>query len=138
MLGRSFSWLDQRLRAGQFVLPDGNTVQPLRTPGGYRRFTLQMLRDMIVASARQGWFSAEDTRFALRELLPPPTARPASTRFRADRLISRDLGARFPHPRRLFLPLGPKAALASFTSARFIKLSTKRIGDGSRAAPPTL
>ena len=35
ILGRSYSWLDQRLRAGQFVLPDGTTVQPLRTPGGY-------------------------------------------------------------------------------------------------------
>ena len=34
MLVRSYSWLDQRLRAGQFVLADGTTVQPLRTPGG--------------------------------------------------------------------------------------------------------
>jgi hypothetical protein len=33
LLGRSYSWLDQRLRAGQFMLPDGTTVQPLRTPG---------------------------------------------------------------------------------------------------------
>jgi len=33
MLGRSYSWLDQRLRAGQFVLADGTIVQPLRTPG---------------------------------------------------------------------------------------------------------
>ena len=39
MLGRSYSWLDQRLRAAQFVLPDATTIQPLRTPGGYRRFT---------------------------------------------------------------------------------------------------
>ena len=69
MLGRSYSWLDQRLRAGQFVLPDGTTVQPLRTPGGYRRFTLQMLRDIIAASARQGWFSVEDTRYALRAVI---------------------------------------------------------------------
>ena len=38
LLGRSFSWLDQRVRGGQFMLPDGTTVQPLRTPGGYRRF----------------------------------------------------------------------------------------------------
>jgi len=65
MLGRSYSWLDQRLRAAQFVLPDGSTVQPLRTPGGYRRFTLRMLRDIIVASTHRGWFSVEDTRFAL-------------------------------------------------------------------------
>ncbi len=69
MLGRSYSWLDQRLRAGEFVLPDGRTVQPLRTVGGYRRFTLAMLRDIVVASVRRGWFSAQDTRSALRELL---------------------------------------------------------------------
>lgn len=69
MLGRSYSWLDQRLRAAQFVLPDGTTVQPLRTPGGYRRFTLQMLRDIIVASTRQGWFTVEDTRCALRAVI---------------------------------------------------------------------
>ena len=69
MLGRSYSWLDQRLRAGEFVLPDGTTVQPLRTTGGYRRFTLQMLRDIIVASAHYGWFSVEDTRFALRAVI---------------------------------------------------------------------
>jgi hypothetical protein len=69
MLGRSYSWLDQRLRAGQFVLPGGATVEPLRTPGGYRRFTLRMLRDIIVASASQGWFSVEDTRCALRAVI---------------------------------------------------------------------
>src|ERR1700739_1219627 len=39
LLGRSYSWLDQRLRCGQFVLPDGTVVRPLRTSGGYRRFT---------------------------------------------------------------------------------------------------
>jgi hypothetical protein len=69
MLGRSYSWLDQRLRAGQFVLPDGTTVQPLRTPGGYRRFTVQMLRDIIAASAHHGWFSVEDVRYALRAVI---------------------------------------------------------------------
>ena len=69
MLGRSYSWLEQRLREAQFVLPDGTTVQPLRTPGGYRRFTLPMLRDIIVASTRQGWFSVEDTRCALRAVI---------------------------------------------------------------------
>lgn len=36
LLGRSYSWLDQRLRRGQFVRPDGTVVQPLRTDGGYR------------------------------------------------------------------------------------------------------
>ncbi|MGB8504914.1 hypothetical protein [Mycobacterium sp.] len=44
----------------------------LRPPGecGLRpRFTLQMLRDIVVASTRQGWFSVEDTRFALRAVI---------------------------------------------------------------------
>ena len=69
MLGRSYSWLDQRLRAGQFVLPDGTMVQPLRTPGGYRRFTLTMLRDIAVSSTNRGWFSTDELRCSLRELL---------------------------------------------------------------------
>jgi hypothetical protein len=69
MLGRSYSWLDQRLRAGQFITSDGATVQPLRTPGGYRRFTLPILRDIIAASARQGWFSVADVRFALTAVI---------------------------------------------------------------------
>lgn len=38
LLGRSFSWLDQRVRHGDFTLPDGTVVQPLRTSGGYRYF----------------------------------------------------------------------------------------------------
>jgi hypothetical protein len=69
MLGRSYSWLDQGLRAGQFIAPDGTTVQPLRTPGGYRKFTCPMLRAIIVASTRQGWFSTEDIRFALHAVI---------------------------------------------------------------------
>ena len=69
MLGRSYSWLDQRLRAGEFVLPDGTTVQPFRTPGGYRRFTLRTLRDIIAVAAGRGWFSTEDVRFALRAVI---------------------------------------------------------------------
>ncbi len=48
LLRRSYSWLDQRLRAGQFMRSDGTTVQPLRTPGGYRRFTTAMLKDIEV------------------------------------------------------------------------------------------
>ena len=42
LLRRSYSWLDQRLRQDQFIRPDGTTVQPFRTQGGYRRFTLAM------------------------------------------------------------------------------------------------
>ena len=68
LLGRSYSWLDQRLRAGQFMLPDGTTVQPLRTPGGYRRFTTAMLRDIATSSYRQHWFSMEKLKSTFREL----------------------------------------------------------------------
>jgi hypothetical protein len=49
LLGRSYSWLDQRLRAGQFVLPDGTTVQPRRTPGGYLREKLSVPVDRGVS-----------------------------------------------------------------------------------------
>jgi hypothetical protein len=68
LLGRSYSWLDQRLRAGEFTLPDGTVVRPLRTAGGYRRFTLAMLKDMALSSYRHGWFSMDKLKFAFREL----------------------------------------------------------------------
>ena len=45
-LGRSYSWPDQRLRGDKFVLPDGTKVEPRRTAGGYRRFTLAMREDI--------------------------------------------------------------------------------------------
>jgi hypothetical protein len=54
LLGRSYSWLDQRVRNGEFVLPDGTPVRPLRTPGGYRRFTLAMLEDIALSSGSNG------------------------------------------------------------------------------------
>jgi hypothetical protein len=68
-LGRSYSWLDQRVRKEQFVLPDGTVVQPLRTSGGYRRFTLAMLEDIALSSYRQHWFSMEKLKSTYRELL---------------------------------------------------------------------
>jgi hypothetical protein len=69
LLGRSYSWLDQRLRAGQFVLPDGTVVRPLRTPGGYRRFTTGMLKDIALSSYRNHWFSMDNLKSTYRELL---------------------------------------------------------------------
>jgi hypothetical protein len=69
LLGKSRSWLDQRLREDQFVRPDGTTVQPLRTQGGYRRFTLAMLVDIALSSYRHYWFSMEKLKFTYRELL---------------------------------------------------------------------
>ena len=68
LLGRSYSWLDQRLRAGQFTNPDGSVLRPLRTPGGYRRFTIAVLRDVATSSYRQHWFSMEELKSVFREL----------------------------------------------------------------------
>ena len=69
LLGRSYSWLDQRLRKGQFVLPDGTKVEPRRTAGGYRRFTLAMLEDIALSSYRSHWFSMGHLKSTYRELL---------------------------------------------------------------------
>jgi hypothetical protein len=69
LLGRSYSWLDQRLRAGQFMLPDGTTLQPRRTAGGYRRFTLVMLEEIALSSYRNHWFSMGHLKSTYRELL---------------------------------------------------------------------
>ena len=68
LLGRSYSWLDQRVRNGQFVRPDGTVVQPLRTAGGYRRFTLAMLEDIALSSYRNHWFSVEKVKITFFEL----------------------------------------------------------------------
>jgi hypothetical protein len=69
MLGRSFSWLDQRVRNGQAVRADGSTVVPLRTPGGYRRFTLTMLKDIATSCYLHGWFSGDKLRSVYREII---------------------------------------------------------------------
>ena len=68
LLGRSFSWLDQGVRGGQFVMPDGTVVEPLRTPGGYRRFTPAMLRDISLCCYRHRWFTMDALKSVLREL----------------------------------------------------------------------
>ena len=69
LLGRSYSWLDQRVRKDQFVQPDGTVVQPLCTTGGYRRFTLAMLEDIALSSYRNHWFSMDKLKSTYRELL---------------------------------------------------------------------
>jgi hypothetical protein len=68
LLGRSYSWLDQRLRAGQFTNPDGSVLQPLRTPGGYRRFRQSTLRDIALCCYRHRWFTMDALKLVLREL----------------------------------------------------------------------
>ena len=57
-----------RYRNGQFVRPDGTVVQPLRTAGGYRRFTTEMLKDIATSSYRQHWFSMEKVKLTFFEL----------------------------------------------------------------------
>jgi hypothetical protein len=68
LLGRSYSWLDQRVRNDEFVLPDDTPVRPLRTAGGYRRFTTTMLREMAFSSYRHHWFKIDEVKDALCEL----------------------------------------------------------------------
>jgi hypothetical protein len=69
LLGRSYSWFDQRLREDKFIRPDGTTVQPLRTQGGYRQFTLAMLEDIALSSYRHHWFSMNKLKSTYCELL---------------------------------------------------------------------
>ena len=68
VLGRSYSWLDQRLRKDQFVLPDGSVVQPLRTPGGYRYFSIEMLKEIATCCYRRHWYSFGELKCVFREL----------------------------------------------------------------------
>jgi hypothetical protein len=68
LLGRSFSWFDQRLRRGDFVLPDGTTLEPLRSPGGYRFFTIEMVKDVATCCYRHHWFSFNELKSVFREL----------------------------------------------------------------------
>jgi hypothetical protein len=69
LLGRSYSWLDQRVRQGHFVRADGTIVQPLRTDGGYRYFSIEMLKDIAACCCRHRWFSMDKLRSTHRELL---------------------------------------------------------------------
>jgi hypothetical protein len=68
LLGRSYSWLDQRLRRGEFVRPDGSVVLPVRSPGGYRYFSIEMLKDIAACCYRHHWFSFEELKSVFREL----------------------------------------------------------------------
>jgi len=68
MLGRSFSWLDHGIGEDKFVLPDGTKIEPRRTAGGYRRFSLAMLEDIALSCYRHGWFSMEKLTSAFREV----------------------------------------------------------------------
>jgi hypothetical protein len=68
ILGRSFSWLDQHVRNGDFVLPDGTVLQPLRASSGYRYFTIEMLRETATCCYRNHWYSFDELKSVFREL----------------------------------------------------------------------
>ena len=69
LLGRSRSWLDQRLRAGQFTNVDGTPILPRRTAGGYRVFTSKMLQDIALSSYRHRWFGMDALEHVLIKLV---------------------------------------------------------------------
>jgi hypothetical protein len=68
VLKRSYSWLDQRLRHGEFVTADGTVVEPLRSPGGYRYFTFQMVIEMAACCYRRRWYSFDQLNSVFHEL----------------------------------------------------------------------
>jgi hypothetical protein len=68
LLGRSYSWLDQRSRRGEFERPDGTVVEPSRSPGGYRYFTVEDIQDIVTCCYRHRWYSFEELNAVLRQL----------------------------------------------------------------------
>ncbi len=69
ILGRSFSWLDQRVRNGEFTLPDGTVLQPLRASSGYRYFTIEMLKEIATCCYRHHWYSFKELKSVFRKLV---------------------------------------------------------------------
>jgi hypothetical protein len=68
LLGRSYPWLDQRVRAGDFVGLDGTVIEPVRTAGGYRRFDVPTLMAIAFSCYRHRWFGMSTLRSVLFEL----------------------------------------------------------------------
>ena len=68
LLGRSFSWLDQHLRSGDFTLADGTVIRPLRTPGGYRYFSIELLIEIATCCYRHRWYSFDELKSVFRKL----------------------------------------------------------------------
>jgi hypothetical protein len=69
LLGRSFSWLDQRVRGERFTHVDRTPIRPLRTAGCYRRFTTEILRDIALCSFRDGRLSMDQLKVILTRLV---------------------------------------------------------------------
>ncbi len=68
ILGRSYSWIDQRLRQDQFTYPDDSVIQHRRTAAGYRRFDVELVKEAAFSCYRRGWFSMRTLRESLYRL----------------------------------------------------------------------
>jgi hypothetical protein len=68
ILGRSYSWLDQRDRNGDFVLPNGVALQPSRTAGGYRAFDVETVKEICFCCYRRRWYNMSTLRESLYRL----------------------------------------------------------------------
>jgi hypothetical protein len=68
ILGRSYSWIDQLVRHGEFTLPNGTVLQRSRTAGGYRRFSTELVKELAFCCYRQGWFKMDSLRSGLLRL----------------------------------------------------------------------
>lgn len=68
VLRRSYSWLDQRLRRGELVAPDGSAFKPSRAANGYRFFSSQALQDIAIYCYRRRWYSFDELKAVLRQL----------------------------------------------------------------------
>ena len=69
LLGRSYSWLDQRLRKTSSSCLTAPPCSRYGQQGGYRRFTLAMLEDIALSSYRHHWFSMNKLKSACQRSL---------------------------------------------------------------------
>jgi len=69
LLNRSYSWLDQRVRNGDLLRPDGTAIEPLRSQGGYRYFTFEMLEDIVKYCYRQRGYTFKELKSVILELV---------------------------------------------------------------------
>lgn len=69
LVGRSYSWLDQRVRNGELLRSDGTAIEPFRSQGGYRYFTIEMLEDIPKCCYRQRGYAFKELKSVVRELV---------------------------------------------------------------------
>ena len=60
--------MDQRVRNGEFTLPDGTVLVPLRSDGGYRYFSIEMLKEIATCCYRKNWYSFGELKSVFRKL----------------------------------------------------------------------